>query len=441
MLESIDAARDRAAQPEGRRPRRQRARHPGRRRRRRSAPARRSSSRPSCRCAAIPRKTCCCARRSSTRARRELAALAGTVTRSTVARRLSRTRAARAATTPSPSCATAASRRSTARATCRTTRCSTRSATSSRARDPCVFDVDGVRFGVIICEDVWFPEPAARAKTAGAQVLLVPNGSPYHTRQHGLRARAGRRADARDRTAGRLRESRRRPGRAGVRRRIVRRRRDRARSRSRFPRGTRRWRWSHFDGAAPRHVRGALDPALEPHVYDALVMGVRDYVGKNRFPGVLLGLSGGVDSALTLAVAVDALGPRPRARGDAAVAVQRADQPRGRARDGGDRRRPLRRDPDRAGVFGVPRDARAGVPRPAARRHRGEHPGAHPRHAADGAVEQVRVDRAHDRQQVGDGGRLRDAVRRHGGRLRGAEGHPARRSSTGSATTATGSAA
>ncbi len=64
-----------------------------------------------------------------------------------------------------------------------------------------------------------------------------------------------------------------------------------------------------FDGAAPRHARGSLDAALEPHVYEALVMGVRDYVGKNRFPGVLLGLSGGVDSALTLAVAVDALGP------------------------------------------------------------------------------------------------------------------------------------
>ena len=57
------------------------------------------------------------------------------------------------------------------------------------------------------------------------------------------------------------------------------------------------------------------------------------------------------------------------------------------------------------------------------RRHRGEHPGAHSRHAADGAVEQVRLDRAHHRQQVGDGGRLRDALRRHGGRLRGAEGH------------------
>jgi NH3-dependent NAD+ synthetase len=68
-----------------------------------------------------------------------------------------------------------------------------------------------------------------------------------------------------------------------------------------------------FDGLAPRPVRGELDTALEPHVYDALVLGVRDYVAKNGFPGALLGLSGGVDSALTLAIAVDALG-RERVR-------------------------------------------------------------------------------------------------------------------------------
>ena len=70
---------------------------------------------------------------------------------------------------------------------------------------------------------------------------------------------------------------------------------------------------AEFDGATPRAVRGELGTALEPHVYEALTMGVRDYVEKNRFPGVLLGLSGGVDSALTLAVAVDALG-RDRVR-------------------------------------------------------------------------------------------------------------------------------
>src|SRR4030095_2691251 len=62
-----------------------------------------------------------------------------------------------------------------------------------------------------------------------------------------------------------------------------------------------------FDGAVPKHVRGRLDERLEPHVYHALVMGVRDYVDKNRFPGVLIGLSGGIDSGLTLAVPVAAL--------------------------------------------------------------------------------------------------------------------------------------
>src|SRR5689334_19909718 len=52
---------------------------------------------------------------------------------------------------------------------------------------PCVFDVDGVRCGLIICEDCWFPEPAAQARGAGAQVVIVPNGSPYHTMQHAAR--------------------------------------------------------------------------------------------------------------------------------------------------------------------------------------------------------------------------------------------------------------
>jgi NAD+ synthase (glutamine-hydrolysing) len=68
-----------------------------------------------------------------------------------------------------------------------------------------------------------------------------------------------------------------------------------------------------FEEGCIRPVRGSLSTSLEEHVYSALVMGVRDYVLRNRFPGVLLGLSGGVDSALTLAVAVDALG-RERVR-------------------------------------------------------------------------------------------------------------------------------
>jgi NAD+ synthetase len=173
---------------------------------------------------------------------------------------------------------------------------------------PCVVDIDGIAVGFIICEDVWFAGPAKQAKEAGAQVIVVPNGSPYHTSQQEAR---------REQVGARARET----GlpfvyanRVGGQDELV------------------------FDGASfvmgangdlvqqlpawhettalatlgeagvPRPVRGALDPRLEYHVYQALVMGVRDYVTKNRFPGVLLGLSGGVDSALVLAVAVDALG-------------------------------------------------------------------------------------------------------------------------------------
>ncbi len=172
---------------------------------------------------------------------------------------------------------------------------------------PCVFDVEGLRFGLVICEDIWFPAPAARAQTAGAQVLLVANGSPYHTRQQALR---------REQTVSRAVET----GlpivyvnRVGGQDELVF---DGASfvldADGALAQQLPAWHEAvaivDFDGARPRHVRGALDTRLEPHVYDALVMGVRDYVRKNRFPGVLLGLSGGVDSALTLAVAVDALG-------------------------------------------------------------------------------------------------------------------------------------
>jgi len=179
-------------------------------------------------------------------------------------------------------------------------------------RSPCVIEVDGLRAGLIICEDCWFREPAQQARAAGAQVIAIINGSPYHTGQQALRQQqVGARAretglpmvyvnrvggqdelvfdgasfvtDAKGTVAQQL------PG------------------------------WHEtvalvtFEGGVPKQVRGSLDPQLEPDVYDALVLCVRDYVGKNRFPGVLLGLSGGIDSALTLAVAVDALG-RDRVR-------------------------------------------------------------------------------------------------------------------------------
>ncbi len=176
----------------------------------------------------------------------------------------------------------------------------------------CVFEVDGLRCGLVVCEDVWFAGPAAQARAAGAEVLIVPNGSPYHTRQQAFR---------RDQVRARARECA-MPvvyvNRVGGQDELVF---DGASfvtdATGAVVQQAPAWHETlavvHFDGPQPRPVRGELDEALEPHVYQALVMGVRDYVGKNRFPGVLLGLSGGVDSALTLAVAVDALG-RDRVR-------------------------------------------------------------------------------------------------------------------------------
>jgi NAD+ synthase (glutamine-hydrolysing) len=177
---------------------------------------------------------------------------------------------------------------------------------------PCVVDVDGLRCGLIVCEDVWFPESARQAKAAGAELVVVANGSPYHTRQHVLR---------REQVAARARETglpfvyvNRVGGQdelvfdgasfvADAAGEVV----------QQLPAWHETVALVALDGATPKPVRGGLDPRLEYHVYEALVMGVRDYVGKNRFPGVLIGLSGGVDSALTLAVAVDALG-RDRVR-------------------------------------------------------------------------------------------------------------------------------
>jgi len=173
--------------------------------------------------------------------------------------------------------------------------------------EPCVIEVDGVRCGILICEDCWFAGPARQSREAGADLIIVPNGSPYHTLQQAARVAQ---MEARVRETGV-------PfvyvNRVGGQDELVF---DGASFvmdtdgsiAQQLPAWHETLAVADFERSAPRHVRGALGHALEPHVYQALVMGVRDYVDKNHFPGVLLGLSGGVDSALTLAVAVDALG-------------------------------------------------------------------------------------------------------------------------------------
>jgi len=171
----------------------------------------------------------------------------------------------------------------------------------------CVFDVKGVKFGINICEDTWFAQAPARAKAAGAQVLLVPNGSPYHMKKQHMRHEM-------------LRANVSAQGLSVVYVNLVGGQDELIFDGNSFvldEAGNLCAQLKHleedgqiivFDGAHPRLGAIAEELSLKAQVYQALVLGVRDYIGKNGFSGAIIGLSGGVDSALTLAVAVDALG-------------------------------------------------------------------------------------------------------------------------------------
>lgn len=174
--------------------------------------------------------------------------------------------------------------------------------------ETCVFDFKGHRIGLLICEDLWQPEPIAAAQRAGAEMILSTNASPYEEYKAAQRLQV-------------LHQ---------------------------------RWRETHlpivyvnqvggqdellFDGnsmvineqgeaaivlkhcaedtVVATFIEGRLSNTVnhgtddaDQALYDALTLALRDYVQKNGFDSVLLGLSGGIDSALTLALAVDALGP------------------------------------------------------------------------------------------------------------------------------------
>lgn len=178
----------------------------------------------------------------------------------------------------------------------------------------CVFEAGGVSVGLLICEDAWFDAPAELARDGGAEVLAVINASPYHVGKEGERvARMADRARAvglplvyahlvggqdevvfdgasfalqADGTLAAQAES--------FRERLV---------------------FMELARGAQGGIGVVADPSAiaaprdaEAQLWDALVLGVRDYIGKNGFPGAILGLSGGIDSALVLAIAVDALG-------------------------------------------------------------------------------------------------------------------------------------
>jgi NAD+ synthase (glutamine-hydrolysing) len=171
---------------------------------------------------------------------------------------------------------------------------------------PCVFEVDGLKVGLLICEDAWFHAPAADAKAAGADWLAVINASPFHQGKGGERE-----ATMRERVAdvglplvyAHL---------VGGQDEIV----FEGRSFALDAQGRVAARAPSFAeclfevALGPQGPAGEVAPegSLESDLWHALVLGVRDYIGKNGFPGALLGLSGGIDSALVLAIAVDALG-------------------------------------------------------------------------------------------------------------------------------------
>ena len=176
--------------------------------------------------------------------------------------------------------------------------------------ESCVFEVEGVRMGLLICEDAWLPGPARRAAEAGAQVLLTLNASPYHV---------GKAAEREQVMRERVRET----GLPLVYAHLVGGQDEvvfEGRSFALNADGTVALRAPGFEEKlALAHVHQAQaainieadvapQQSWEAELWHALVLGVRDYVGKNGFPGVLLGLSGGIDSALVLAIAVDALG-------------------------------------------------------------------------------------------------------------------------------------
>ena len=177
---------------------------------------------------------------------------------------------------------------------------------------PGPFNIRGLRIGVPICEDIWKPDVVECLSETGGEILLVPNGSPFEAGKEDVRLNL---------IVSRVKES----GlpliylnQVGGQDELV------------------------FDGASlicnadaslawalPSWeeklvvtdwertttgwvcAKGEVAPEQDrlTSIYSAMVLGLRDYVNKNRFPGVVLGLSGGIDSAISAAVAVDALGP------------------------------------------------------------------------------------------------------------------------------------
>jgi len=174
--------------------------------------------------------------------------------------------------------------------------------------EPCLFEIKGLPIGLTICEDIWERAPAAQAAAAGARLLLNLNASPYHS---------GKAPEREELLQQRAREN----GLPIIYVNLIGGQDELVFDGGSFAvdaQGKLIQRSLFFSEDQPLleiSTEGAIkpgkieaSPSEEAAIYSALVLGVRDYITKNGFKGAVLGLSGGIDSALTLAIAVDALG-------------------------------------------------------------------------------------------------------------------------------------
>ena len=181
---------------------------------------------------------------------------------------------------------------------------------------PMAFPLPGgeqLRIGGMVCEDMWTGDVAEGLEESGAEILIVPNGSPFEHDKQDVRLNL---AVARVTETGLPLIYCNQVGGQdelvfdgasfvlGADRRLV------AQAKG-FEEDLLITRWRRDGDEVWTCVEGRIEPAVEGSeaIYQAMSLGLRDYVDKNRFPGVVLGLSGGIDSALSAVVAVDALGP------------------------------------------------------------------------------------------------------------------------------------
>ncbi|MFI3245008.1 MAG: NAD+ synthase [Ferrimonas sp.] len=177
----------------------------------------------------------------------------------------------------------------------------------SAGEHSCVVEFAGYRLGLLICEDIWHPEPIAQLHQQGAEILLSLNASPFDMTKLDERLSVLEACSAESElpvvyvnllggqdelifdghslvvdSHGRVTHE--------------------------LPQFKPALALVEFHGVEPQPLPRPILPSVDAQVYQALVLAVRDYITKNKFNGAVLGLSGGIDSALTLAIAVDAIG-------------------------------------------------------------------------------------------------------------------------------------